>query len=262
MLNLSDSLTHLDLDQMAKIGIEYIENFAAVRAAGQVESGGQDLTYVSDVAEGLREALECKGHTTTVSWIETDVFEVDLRARSLGGIDQDVSDKVDLFFISTHGNYDGTASLLYNCEVDEWLGTSAEWRLGDTCNLEWLLIFGCLSINRDRPLDHRHIFQGLHLFCGAYSDMFDSFTIDEAGEDVGDNLTSGDSVKDAWCDGVSDWRVDNKRGVFRSLLELKDAIHRFLDQTNADPKPFTWTKDPNKIIAAVKRGHQVLDSIH
>src|SRR2546422_1381708 len=53
-----------------------------------------------------------------------------------------------------------------------------------------------------------------------------------------------------------------KRGVFRSLRELKDAIHRFLDHTNANPKPFTWTKDPNKIIAAVRRGHQVLDSIH
>jgi transposase len=53
-----------------------------------------------------------------------------------------------------------------------------------------------------------------------------------------------------------------KRGVFRSLDELKNAIHRFLDDSNADPKPFTWTKDPNKIIAAVKRGHQVLDSIH
>jgi transposase len=53
-----------------------------------------------------------------------------------------------------------------------------------------------------------------------------------------------------------------KRGVFRSLQHLKDAIHRFLDEINADPKPFTWTKDPNKIIAAVKRGHQVLDSIH
>jgi transposase len=52
-----------------------------------------------------------------------------------------------------------------------------------------------------------------------------------------------------------------KRGVFRSLHELKDAIHRFLDETNAHPKPFTWTKDPNKIISAVKRGHQVLDSI-
>ncbi len=53
-----------------------------------------------------------------------------------------------------------------------------------------------------------------------------------------------------------------KRGVFRSLDELKNAIHRFLDDTNADPKSFTWTKDPDKIIAAVKRGHQVLDSIH
>jgi hypothetical protein len=26
-----------------------------------------------------------------------------------------------------------------------------------------------------------------------------------------------------------------KRGVFRSLRELKDAIHRFLDHTNANP---------------------------
>ncbi len=53
-----------------------------------------------------------------------------------------------------------------------------------------------------------------------------------------------------------------KRGVFRSLQELKDAIHRFLEDTNANPRPFTWTKDPTKIMAAVKRGHQMLDSIH
>jgi transposase len=53
-----------------------------------------------------------------------------------------------------------------------------------------------------------------------------------------------------------------KRGVFRSLPQLKDAIHRFLEDTNANPKPFTWTKDPDKIIAAVKRGYQVLESIH
>ena len=28
------------------------------------------------------------------------------------------------------------------------------------------------------------------------------------------------------------------------------------------PKPFVWTADPDKIIAAANRGHQVLDSIH
>jgi transposase len=53
-----------------------------------------------------------------------------------------------------------------------------------------------------------------------------------------------------------------KRGVFRSIVDLQSAINRFLDETNDDPHPFTWTADPDKIIAAVKRGHQVLDSIH
>jgi hypothetical protein len=53
-----------------------------------------------------------------------------------------------------------------------------------------------------------------------------------------------------------------KRGVFRSVVELQAAINRFLDETNDNPKPFTWTADPDKIIAAVRRGHQVLDSIH
>ena len=53
-----------------------------------------------------------------------------------------------------------------------------------------------------------------------------------------------------------------KRGVFRSIVELQAAINRFLAEHNADPKPLPWTKDPDKIIAAVKRGHQVLDSIH
>ncbi len=53
-----------------------------------------------------------------------------------------------------------------------------------------------------------------------------------------------------------------KRGVFRSVVDLQAAINRFLAETNAQPKPFTWAADPDKIIAAVKRGHQVLDSIH
>ena len=53
-----------------------------------------------------------------------------------------------------------------------------------------------------------------------------------------------------------------KRGVFRSVVDLQAAINRFLVEHNQNPKPFTWTADPDKIIAAVKRGHQVLDSIH
>jgi transposase len=53
-----------------------------------------------------------------------------------------------------------------------------------------------------------------------------------------------------------------KRGVFVSVVDLQETINRFVVEHNAEPKPFIWTADPNKIIQAVRRGHQVLDSVH
>jgi transposase len=53
-----------------------------------------------------------------------------------------------------------------------------------------------------------------------------------------------------------------KRGVFRSITDLQAAINRYLAEHNQASQPFVWTKDPDEIIAAVKRGHQALDSIH
>jgi transposase len=53
-----------------------------------------------------------------------------------------------------------------------------------------------------------------------------------------------------------------KRGVFQSVVDLQAAINRFLDDHNAKSKPFQWVADPDKIIAAVRRGHQALDAIH
>ena len=52
-----------------------------------------------------------------------------------------------------------------------------------------------------------------------------------------------------------------KRGVFHSLVSLQAAINRFLVEANENPKPFRCTKDPDKIIAAVRRGHQALNSL-
>ena len=53
-----------------------------------------------------------------------------------------------------------------------------------------------------------------------------------------------------------------KRGVFISVVDLQAAINRFVDEHNAEPKPFRWTADPDEMIQAVRRGHRVLDSIH
>ena len=53
-----------------------------------------------------------------------------------------------------------------------------------------------------------------------------------------------------------------KHGVFHSVVDLQAAINRFIKENNQEPKPFIWKADPDEIIAAVKRGHQMLESIH
>ena len=53
-----------------------------------------------------------------------------------------------------------------------------------------------------------------------------------------------------------------KRGVFRSVVDLQVAINRFVADTNLDPKPFIWTADPKRVLAAIKRGKQTLESVH
>jgi transposase len=44
-----------------------------------------------------------------------------------------------------------------------------------------------------------------------------------------------------------------RRGVFRSLAELEAAIKAYIDATNADPKPFRWTKTADDILASIQR---------
>jgi hypothetical protein len=44
-----------------------------------------------------------------------------------------------------------------------------------------------------------------------------------------------------------------RRGVHRSVEELEAAINAFLDQHNADPKPFKWVKSADDILAAIER---------
>ena len=53
-----------------------------------------------------------------------------------------------------------------------------------------------------------------------------------------------------------------KRGVFRSVIDLQVAINRFVAETNLNPKPFVWTADPKRVLAAVKRGKQTFKSVH
>ncbi len=68
----------------------------------------------------------------------------------------------------------------------------------------------------------------------------------------------------SWLDAVETFfsamtRRRLQRGVLRSLVDLQAAIHRYLAEHNADPKPFVWPATPEKIIAKLE---QVNASVH
>ncbi len=44
-----------------------------------------------------------------------------------------------------------------------------------------------------------------------------------------------------------------RRGIHRSVVALKGAIAAFIEQHNADPKPFRWTKSADDILASIER---------
>ena len=43
-----------------------------------------------------------------------------------------------------------------------------------------------------------------------------------------------------------------RRGVFRNVTELEDAIHEWIEHRNQDPRPFTWIATADEILAKVK----------
>lgn len=49
-----------------------------------------------------------------------------------------------------------------------------------------------------------------------------------------------------------------RRGVFRSVLELIQALDEFVDRHNEKPKPFIWTASSKDMLANVMCGRTAL----
>ncbi len=53
-----------------------------------------------------------------------------------------------------------------------------------------------------------------------------------------------------------------RRGVFRSVKELENAIRAFIEKHNEKPRIFTWTKDADTILAKVAKCKEALGTLH
>ena len=71
----------------------------------------------------------------------------------------------------------------------------------------------------------------------------------------------------SWLNMVEGWfallsRRQLQRGVFKSTDELETAIQAYIAHTNADPKPFIWTKSADTILASISRFCQRTSDSH
>jgi len=62
----------------------------------------------------------------------------------------------------------------------------------------------------------------------------------------------------SWLNMVERWfrEITDKRircGVFHSVPELIAEIEKYVESHNRDLKIFTWTKDPNTILAKIAK---------
>ncbi len=71
----------------------------------------------------------------------------------------------------------------------------------------------------------------------------------------------------SWLNQVETWfsiltRRQIRRGVFKSVQELVDAIEKYIATHNQCPAPFVWTKTPEQILAKAIRRKDITVTRH
>lgn len=68
------------------------------------------------------------------------------------------------------------------------------------------------------------------------------------------------NLVERWFAKITQQRI--RRGVFKSVPALVQAITDYLEANNANPKPFTWTASVQTILSKVKKANEALESLH
>jgi transposase len=67
------------------------------------------------------------------------------------------------------------------------------------------------------------------------------------------------NLVERWFREITDKRI--RRGVFKSVAQLIEAIRAYIDEHNDNPRPFVWTAKAEDILEKVRRARAVLDKI-
>ena len=68
------------------------------------------------------------------------------------------------------------------------------------------------------------------------------------------------NLVERWFREITDKRI--RRGSFRSVAELIEAINDYLEQNNSQPKPFVWTASLQQILDKLSRCKAISETLH
>jgi len=63
-----------------------------------------------------------------------------------------------------------------------------------------------------------------------------------------------------WFREITDKRI--RRGAFKNVPQLIDAIMQFIESHNANSKPFVWSAPVERILAKVAKCKEALGTLH
>ena len=66
------------------------------------------------------------------------------------------------------------------------------------------------------------------------------------------------NLVERWFKDITDKAI--RRGVFKSVSDLIQAIDKYLNANNKNPKPFVWTQSAEAILEKIKRGRVALEA--
>lgn len=230
---------------MSKIGVEYIESFENYNKNNTIileELLGSD-TFVHAFELKMLDAKQ--HHTVEFTRPNCQCHEIDLRdSEEFHGKDDKVADNVDLFYIDTHGGNDGkNITLNYDTKEEFWEGNSSSWRLGK--KLKWLLLSACNTLAMENLMGLWDIFQNLHLICGSFDEMYlyrDDLGKD-IGTDLGEMLTDGHTVADAWIDGLTVESYSGQKMLFQSPMVVSVEKRATWKNVNTDYRKTNMNSD-------------------
>jgi hypothetical protein len=180
----------------------------------------------------------CSGFNDTLDDLDTKLFYFNTQGAKPyyeQANDQDLVERVSLFFSSTHGAVDATTGHIYMWDYGQTAQT-AQMRLGDEAlGTRIMANYSCHLLDASNGAFWTRwagvAKGGLKYVTGSHDTIWFSWFTSEVGADFAYNIQHSQAIKYAWRDGIADWYYDQDIAVASFGSGSTDCTNRLNNMT-------------------------------